>query len=80
MGATKQIKTHRLSEEVGGCQSRGIGRGEIGEGGRQEVQTSSYKIDESWGTNIQCGAYRQQYRNNFVWGRTVTRLPVMIIL
>ena len=28
MGATKQIKTHRLSEEVGGCQSRGIGRGE----------------------------------------------------
>ena len=48
------------------------GMSEIGEGD-EEVQTSSYKTNESWGTNVQHGEYRQRYCNNFVWGQMVTR-------
>ena len=33
---------------------RGWGVGEMGEGG-QKVQTSSYKINKSWGYNVQHG-------------------------
>ena len=37
--------------EVGGREV-----GEMGEGG-QKVQISSYKMNKSWGCNVQCGDY-----------------------
>ena len=40
--------------------------GEIGEGD-QKVQTSSYKINQSYGCNEQLREYSQQYCNIFVW-------------
>ena len=42
----KSPQTHRCREQVGGCQSKGVG--EKGEGG-QKVQNSSCKINKSWG-------------------------------
>ena len=40
--------------------------GKIGEGD-QEVKTSSYKINKSWGCNAQHREHSQQYCNSFVW-------------
>ena len=37
---------------------KGHGVGKMGEGG-QEVQTSSYKINKSWGCNVQYNDYSQ---------------------
>ena len=41
---SKRTWTHRYIEQISGCQRRGWGVGETGEGG-QKVQTSSYKIN-----------------------------------
>ena len=35
-----------------------VGKSEVDEGG-QKVQTSSYKINESWGWNVKHGEYDQ---------------------
>ena len=42
---------------------------EIGEG-NEEVQTSSYKINESLVSNAQCREYSPQLRDIFVQGQT----------
>lgn len=46
MWSQKKKKAHWNRDHIGGCQV-----GEIGEGG-QKVQTSSYKINNSWGCNV----------------------------
>ena len=43
-------QTHRYREQIGGCQRWGVAD-EMGESG-QKIQTSSYKINKSWGCNI----------------------------
>ena len=48
LGEKKQA--HRYRELTGGCQRLG-GVGKMGEGG-QKVQTSTYKINTSWGGNV----------------------------
>ena len=45
----KRKKPHRYIEQTGGCQRREVG--EKAESG-QKVQTSSYKINKSWGYNV----------------------------
>ena len=37
-------------------EGRGVGVGKMGEGG-QKVQTSSYKINKSWGYNVHHGDF-----------------------
>ena len=44
-------QTHRIREQIGGCQRGGVaGLGEMSEGG-QKVQTSYYRINKFWGCN-----------------------------
>lgn len=56
----KKDSTYWYRKQIGTCQRAGphpapqMGIGKIGKGG-QKVQTSSYKINESWGCNIQRG-------------------------
>ena len=50
----KKEKIYSDQEPIGGCQGQGVGVGEMGEGG-QEIQTSSYKRNKSWGSNVQHG-------------------------
>ena len=40
-------KTHRNTEQISDCQRHSVGMGKMGEGG-QNVQTSSYKINQFW--------------------------------
>ena len=52
---TKENKTHRYREHIGGCLRQGVvGWYEMGESG-QKIWTSSYKIYASWGCNVQPG-------------------------
>lgn len=49
---TKKQKTHRYREQTVVARGWGLGRKEMGEG-NQKVQNFSYKINNSWGCNIQ---------------------------
>ena len=53
----KQTKNqaHKYREQIGGWGGVAV-VGKMGEGG-QKVQTSSYKINKSWGCNVQHGDY-----------------------
>ena len=57
---TKQKQTIRYREQTGDCQSGE----ELGDmwlvEGDEEVQTSSYKINKSWGCNVQHREYNQK--------------------
>ena len=55
-GIFQKNHAYRYGEQIGGCQSWGLGVGEMGEGG-QKVQASSYKINKSWGCNVPHGDY-----------------------
>ena len=46
----------------------------------QTVQNSSYKINKSWGCNVQHREYSQEYYDDFVRGQRVTRLTVGVTL
>ena len=48
--------THRYGGKIAGCQRWGFGGSEMGESSQTE-QTSSYKINKSWGCNVQHGDY-----------------------
>ena len=50
---TNQKNNQRYREQISGCQRQEVGD-EMGEGG-QNLQTFSYKINKSWGCNIQHG-------------------------
>ena len=45
---SKQKQAQRYWEQIGGCQRQGVGVGEMDEDS-QKVQSSSYKINRSWG-------------------------------
>lgn len=56
------LKKKKLNHrgEIDGCQRAEVGkRGGMNEGS-QKVQTSSYKIKESWGCHVQHGDYFEQ--------------------
>lgn len=50
-------------EQIGGCQPARVGGWRCGVGimgeGSQKVHTSSYKMNESWGCNIQHGDHSE---------------------
>ena len=59
INVTEQKQTHRYREHIGGCLTGGCGEvSEIGEGG-YKAQSSSYKINKSWGWNVQHWEYSQ---------------------
>ena len=50
-------QTHKYGEETGDCQrGGGLGVDKMGKGHQKEL-ISSYKINESWGYNVQHGDY-----------------------
>lgn len=55
---TRLKQGHRNKEQTGGWQRGGWRRRELG-AGDDEVQTSSYKTNESQGGRVQCGEYSQ---------------------
>ena len=59
MESKKQIKIIGTENRMVVARGEGcLGVGKTGEGG-QVVQTSSYKINKSWGCNVQHGDYSQ---------------------
>ena len=54
----KQKQTHKYREQAGGCQGGGGGVGEVDKGD-EEAQTSSDKVDESRGWEVQPGEHSQ---------------------
>ena len=53
---SKETQIHRYIERIGDCQWQGWGGSKMGERG-QKVQTFRYKINKSWGCNLQHGDY-----------------------
>ena len=52
MESIKQTnRVHRYRGQTGGCQRHGVGVDEMGKES-PKVQTSSYKINKSWGYNV----------------------------
>ena len=55
-GKRTNKQAHRYKEQTGVYRKQGMGGGQMGEG-TQKIQTSSYKINKSWGCNVEHGDY-----------------------
>ena len=52
----KKKQAHQYRKQISSCWRWIVGVGKMGEGG-QKVQTSWYKINKTWGCNVQHGHY-----------------------